>query len=124
MALVIWLLAGCGTTHPKTPEATVRAFHVALVRGDGEAACDYLGPSFRRSFLRLGTLRADSCEALVRAFGRITPTGSVEQVSKERLTATVTGNRARVQAVAAPGGDEWMLDRTGGRWRIVRVLPR
>ena len=123
-------LSGCADTQRDEITSTMRAYYLAVDRGD-KSACHYLAPGFRRAVEGgrdlLGDVDRKDCSVMYgpasRYFhGTLTAMDLDVEVarSEDRATASVRVS-ARLDPQHTPTGllEQFILQRLRGRWRII-----
>ena len=123
-------LSGCRDTQRDEITSTVKAYYLAVDRGD-RAACRYLAPDFRRAVEGgqdlLGEVDRKRCSVIygpARMYFRHPLSAKDLEVevarSEDRATASVRVS-ARLDPQRTPTGllEQFILQRIRGRWRII-----
>jgi hypothetical protein len=123
-------LSGCTDTQRDEITNTMKAYYLAVDRGD-KVACNYLAPAFRRAVEGgrdlLGDVDRKDCSVMYgparRYFhGQLTANDLDVEVarSEDRATASVRVS-ARLDPQRTPTGllEQFILQRIRGRWRII-----
>ncbi|TMK64889.1 MAG: hypothetical protein E6G53_07230 [Actinobacteria bacterium] len=123
-------LSGCRDTQRDEITSTIKAYYLAVDRGD-RAACHYLAPGFRRAVEGgqdlLGEVDRKRCSVIygpARMYFRQPLSAKDLEVevarSEDRATASVRVS-ARLDPQRTPTGllEQFILQRIRGRWRII-----
>ena len=128
--LAALVLSGCKDTQRDEITSTMKAYYVAVDRGD-TAACRYLAPDFRRAVQGgrdlLGEVNRRDCSVMYgparRYFRRRLGANDFDvevALSEDRATASVRIS-SRFDPDRTPTGllEQFILQRIRGRWKII-----
>ena len=126
--LAALLVAGCGGGGDPGPDAAVRDYYRALLKGDGARACSLLTDGLSRDVASSRGARAagGTCPDVLALAAGLNPDRSGDDLHGLKVDTSVDGSAgsARLANPLTGKRETLRVQRVGGQWRIASLVLR